>query len=302
MMTFRMRTCANRPSAQRPYTVAAARPSCSAPCRDAPEVDRLAASAPKFLGRVTFRRERSVLGEPTSALTRQAASKDETMTNDDSVDTIKALYAAFGARDPKAIFALLSPEIEWSVPGKAPRSGEGRDLERVQRFFQTFGTIATLKTFEPRRFFADGDQVVVLGYEEGASNATGRSRQAHLTYRFTVAGSRITAHREYIDTWRSLTPAAPEAVDRMRRPQTLTSRQRRDVRSPSLRTCASRRRDGGVRARRRSARRPGTGASTRRTTSWLSAEGWRRASRRRRRRRSCRSAPSLWERTRWWAA
>jgi len=122
------------------------------------------------------------------------------MTNDHSVDTIKALYAAFGAGDPKAIFVLLSPEIEWSVPGKAPWSGEGRGLEHVQRFFQTFGTTATLKTFEPRRFFADGDEVVVLGYEEGASNATGRTWQAHFTHLFTVAGGRITAHREYIDT------------------------------------------------------------------------------------------------------
>jgi hypothetical protein len=122
------------------------------------------------------------------------------MTNDDSVHTIKTLYAAFGAGDPKAIFALLAPDIEWAVPGKAPWSGEGRGLEHVQRFFQTFGAAATLKTFEPRSFFAHGDQVVVLGYEEGASNATGRSWQAHFTHAFTVAGGKITAHREYIDT------------------------------------------------------------------------------------------------------
>ncbi|HEX2659436.1 MAG TPA: nuclear transport factor 2 family protein, partial [Polyangia bacterium] len=111
-----------------------------------------------------------------------------------------ALYAAFGAQDPKGIFALLAPEIEWVVPGKAPWSGEGRGFEHVQRFFQTFGTTATLKTFEPRSFFADGAQVVVLGYEEGSSNATGRSWKSHFTHVFTVSGGRITAHREYIDT------------------------------------------------------------------------------------------------------
>ena len=122
------------------------------------------------------------------------------MSNQANLDTVKALYAAFGAGDPTSIFALLAPEIEWAVPGTAPWCGEGRGLEHVQRFFQTFGTTATLKTFEPRSFFADGDQVVVLGYEEGASNATGRSWKAHFAHVFTVVGGRITAHREYIDT------------------------------------------------------------------------------------------------------
>lgn len=122
------------------------------------------------------------------------------MTNHDQVDTIKALYAAFGAGDPKAIFALLAPDVEWAAPGAAPWCGEGRGLEHVQRFFQTFGTTATLKTFEPQTFFAAGDQVVVLGHEEGTSNVTGRSWKSHFAHVFTVAGGRITAHRELIDT------------------------------------------------------------------------------------------------------
>lgn len=122
------------------------------------------------------------------------------MSNHDNLDTVKALYAAFAAGDPKDIFALLAPEVEWVAPGTAPWCGEGRGLEYVQRFFQTFGTTATLKRFEPRSFFADGDQVVVLGYEEGVSNASGRSWNAHFTHVFTVVGGRITAHREYIDT------------------------------------------------------------------------------------------------------
>lgn len=122
------------------------------------------------------------------------------MSHADNLDTVKRLYAAFGAGDPKILFGLLDAGIEWSAPGSAPWCGEGRGLEYVQRFFQTFGATATLRTFEPRSFFADGDQVVVLGYEEGTANATGRSWNAHFTHVFTLAGGRITAHREYIDT------------------------------------------------------------------------------------------------------
>jgi len=122
------------------------------------------------------------------------------MSHHDNLDTIKRLYAAFGAGDPQSLFGLLDPEIEWAAPGTAPWCGEGRGLEYVQRFFQTFGTTASLRTFEPRSFLADGDKVVVLGYEEGSANATGRSWNAHFTHVFTLAGGKVTGHREYIDT------------------------------------------------------------------------------------------------------
>jgi uncharacterized protein len=63
-----------------------------------------------------------------------------------------------------------------------------------------FGTTASLKTFEPRTFVADGDKVVVMGYEEGTARETGRDWKAHFTHVFTVASGKITAHREYVDT------------------------------------------------------------------------------------------------------
>lgn len=70
------------------------------------------------------------------------------MSQQDNLDTVKRLYAAFGAGDPQSIFGLLAPDVEWAAPGSAPWCGDGRGLEYVQRFFQTFGTTASLKTFD----------------------------------------------------------------------------------------------------------------------------------------------------------
>jgi ketosteroid isomerase-like protein len=122
------------------------------------------------------------------------------MSNHENLDTVKRLYAAFGAGDLPGVLAALDAGIEWKVPGSAPWAGELRGREQVQGFFQKLGSSASLDTFEPERFVADGDTVVVLGYEEGTFRESGRKWKAHFTHTFTFAGGKVTAHREYIDT------------------------------------------------------------------------------------------------------
>src|SRR5262249_18328228 len=96
------------------------------------------------------------------------------MSHHENLDTVKRLYEAFGTGDLQGLLGILDAGVDWAVPGSAPWSGEGRGHEHVKRFFEKFGTTASLKTFEPRSFMADGDKVIVLGYEEGASRQTGR--------------------------------------------------------------------------------------------------------------------------------
>lgn len=60
------------------------------------------------------------------------------------------------------------------------------NLDTVKRLYAAFG--------------AGGNQVVVLGYEEGSATPTGRSWKTHFVHAFTLAGGKITGHREYIDT------------------------------------------------------------------------------------------------------
>lgn len=122
------------------------------------------------------------------------------MSHHENLETVKRLYAAFGTGNLQGLLGTLDASVDWAVPGSAPWSGEGRGHDHVQRFFEQFGSTASLKTFETRSFVADGDTVVVMGYEEGTFRQTGRDWKAHFTHVFTVAGGKITAHREYVDT------------------------------------------------------------------------------------------------------
>ncbi|HEY4184685.1 MAG TPA: nuclear transport factor 2 family protein [Polyangia bacterium] len=122
------------------------------------------------------------------------------MNNHQNLETVKQLYAALGAGDLKSALDVIDGGVDWSVPGGAPWSGEGRGHAHVSRFFEALGTTANLKVFEPRRFVAEGDQVVVIGYEEGEVRKTGTAWKAHFTHVFTIANGKITQHREYVDT------------------------------------------------------------------------------------------------------
>jgi hypothetical protein len=118
----------------------------------------------------------------------------------ENIETVKKLYTAFGTGNLQGALDLMDGEIEWSVPGAAPWSGEGRGPAYVARFLETLGTTADLKVFEPRRFLSDGDTVAVIGYEEGEVRRTGRPWKAHFTHLFTIVGGKVTRHREYVDT------------------------------------------------------------------------------------------------------
>jgi ketosteroid isomerase-like protein len=55
-------------------------------------------------------------------------------------------------------------------------------------------------TFEPHTFLAEGDKVVVLGFERVRSRRTGRSYENHWVHAFTLAHGKIVKFREYCDT------------------------------------------------------------------------------------------------------
>jgi ketosteroid isomerase-like protein len=122
------------------------------------------------------------------------------MSNHGNVEIVKQVYAAFGKGDLQALLGLLGADVDWAIPGSAPWSGEGRGHDYVQRFFQTFGSLAALDAFEPRSFLAEGDRVAVFGYEEGTVRETGRAWKSQFTHLFTLANGKVTAHREYADT------------------------------------------------------------------------------------------------------
>lgn len=94
------------------------------------------------------------------------------------VDSVRQMYAAFGRGDVAAIVEKMDPQVEWeygqsenTVPWLARRRGRAG----VSEFFAALGAGLAFSRFEPRRFFSDGDMVVVLVNVTVTVKTTGRT-------------------------------------------------------------------------------------------------------------------------------
>src|SRR5262245_30558476 len=124
------------------------------------------------------------------------------MNETTNLEIIKNAYAAFGRGDIPAILAMCDPSSEWDVPGpkELPWAGTYRGPEGAQKYFATIGAESEVEAFEPQRFVADGDTVIVLGVETVRSRRTGRSYSTHWAHVFTLANGKIIKYRPFYDT------------------------------------------------------------------------------------------------------
>lgn len=123
------------------------------------------------------------------------------MGTEESLQLVKAGYAAFGRGDVQGLIALLSDDVEWHIPGEGlPLSGIYRGHDGVAQFFQKLSQDSDILAFEPREFVAQDDQVVVIGWERARPKTTNRVLEVDWVMAFTVRGGKIVKFRQYSDT------------------------------------------------------------------------------------------------------
>ena len=124
------------------------------------------------------------------------------MSDRNNIDILKDSYAAFGRGDLAAILRDVDPNVEWEEAGPKdiPWAGSFRGHDGVKKFFAAIEAEAEVHSFEPQTFIAEGDKVVVLGYEKISSKRTGRTYECHWAHACTFAGGKIVKLREYTDT------------------------------------------------------------------------------------------------------
>lgn len=95
-----------------------------------------------------------------------------------NVETVQAIYEAFGRGDVPAILAHLADDIVWDhdspafgLPWYQPRTGAAE----VPGFFGDLMGNVVLTTFEPRNFLVGGDQVAVVVRYAMEVKASGRA-------------------------------------------------------------------------------------------------------------------------------
>ncbi|MEW6297293.1 MAG: nuclear transport factor 2 family protein [Thermodesulfobacteriota bacterium] len=113
------------------------------------------------------------------------------MTEQENVQAVQGLYAAFQRGDFTIFLNTLADGVEWFVPGPQPIlpwAGLRKGRERVAQFFTEYAQTAEVQQFEPRAFIAQGERVVVLGYRRDRVKATGRSFESEWAQAFSLGG------------------------------------------------------------------------------------------------------------------
>jgi uncharacterized protein len=123
------------------------------------------------------------------------------MSAQQNVEIVKEGYAAFGRGDIQGLLPLFAEDIEWIVPGEGlPLAGTYRGREGVAGFFQKISEMVEISFFEPREFVAQGDRVLVVGFDRGRVKATNGAFEGDWVMAFTLRNGKVTNVREYIDT------------------------------------------------------------------------------------------------------
>lgn len=114
------------------------------------------------------------------------------------IETVEALYEAFGRRDMPAIFGLLSDDVEITQSEELPWGGSYRGHDGARRFFGALGARIT-STLAFERLIDSGDRVAAVGWTEGAVNETGARYRVPVVHVWRVRNGRIVRAQLYID-------------------------------------------------------------------------------------------------------
>lgn len=135
-------------------------------------------------------------------LSLSAGCEDATSIEQENVEVVQQNYAAVGRGDIPALLALLTDDVDWSMPGPAviPWAGTRRGRQQVAEFFTLLGETLEFQRFEPREFIAEGNTVVVIGYERSLVKPTGRIFEQEWVHVYTLHDGKIIRCRIFEDT------------------------------------------------------------------------------------------------------
>ncbi|MGY0576037.1 nuclear transport factor 2 family protein [Bradyrhizobium sp. RDM12] len=124
------------------------------------------------------------------------------MSEHENRQLVEQAYANFKAGDIPTLLQAMSEDVTWQLPEieNVPFAGKRQGRGAVGEFFSTLVTVQDSRSFEPREFIAQGDNVVVLGHFVWQVKANGRTYESDFAHVFTVRGGQIVAFHEYTDS------------------------------------------------------------------------------------------------------
>lgn len=118
-----------------------------------------------------------------------------------SIEFVQDLYAAFGRGDIAHILSRIAPDCRWIAPGDGiPNAGSYTGPAGAADFFAKLAASETITSFEPREFFANGDDVVALGSESCRVIKTGKPAATNWAMLFRIRDGKVVHWESYYDT------------------------------------------------------------------------------------------------------
>jgi uncharacterized protein len=124
------------------------------------------------------------------------------MSEPTNTDVVKQGYEALGRGDIPALLDLLTDDVQWIQQGPSviPFAGTRHGHQGVAEYFSLLDENLEFEQFEPREFVAQGDTVVVVGFERGVSKATGHTIEQEWAHVYTLRDGKIAKGRFFEDT------------------------------------------------------------------------------------------------------
>jgi ketosteroid isomerase-like protein len=119
-----------------------------------------------------------------------------------NAEVVRETYEAVGRGDIPALLDLLTDDVEWTFQGPSaiPFAGTRRGREGVAEFFSLVGENLEFERFEPREFVAEGDTVVVLGFERSLVKPTGRTFEQEWAHLYALRDGKVAGFLAFEDT------------------------------------------------------------------------------------------------------
>ena len=118
------------------------------------------------------------------------------------LQTVQAIYAAFGRGDIPALLEQLHADVNWRFIGDAaaPYSRRVQGHEGVMGWFGDIAKADQIQAFEPREFLVGSDHVTVIGWERTVALPGGRPFECEWVHVWKLRDGKVASFLGMFDT------------------------------------------------------------------------------------------------------
>ena len=123
------------------------------------------------------------------------------MSEQQNIETVKEMYAAFGRGDIDAIVAKCTNDVEWitHLDPIVPWSGDHSGKDFVPAFFGAIFGSVDVTAFEPQEFVAQGDTVVSIGSFSCHARANDKDATTRWIFVWKFRDGMVSSYEQFHD-------------------------------------------------------------------------------------------------------